>query len=85
MSFETQEQAERWAENMEFRADQAREEMLLRSADVEVKIPSGEAIVSEQAEKSIRSAAKLIAAGANAETVIRTVYLFGFMDGMQRS
>lgn len=29
MGFETQEQAERWAENMEFRADQRKEEKLL--------------------------------------------------------
>ena len=29
MGFETQEQAEKWAENMEFRADQKREERLL--------------------------------------------------------
>lgn len=85
MSFETYEQAEHWAENLEFRADQVREEKLLRGPDAEVTIPGGDAIVSEKAEMSIKSAANLIAAGANAETVIRTVYLFGFMDGMQRS
>lgn len=31
MGFETQEEAERWAENMEFRADQLKEERLLAS------------------------------------------------------
>lgn len=33
MGFETQEQAERWAENMEFRADQRREELMMRALD----------------------------------------------------
>lgn len=33
MGFETQEAAERWAENMEFRADQRREELMMRALD----------------------------------------------------
>ena len=33
MGFETQEEAERWAEEIEYRADAAREERLLASVD----------------------------------------------------
>jgi hypothetical protein len=37
MGFETQEEAERWAEEIEFRADAAREEKLLASAETELR------------------------------------------------
>ena len=46
--------------------------------DVEVTVPG---VVSKSAEESIASAVRLIQAGANPETVLRTMYLFGFMDG----
>ena len=34
MGFETQEEAERWAENMEFRADQRKDDKMLHENDV---------------------------------------------------
>ena len=54
-------------------------------ADVEVTIPQGEQIVSPEVEANIAAAVRLIQAGAKPETVMRTVYLFGYMDGVARS
>lgn len=38
MGFETQEEADRWAENIEFRADQLREERLLAKSKAWVEL-----------------------------------------------
>lgn len=44
MGFETQEEAERWAEEIEFRADAAKEEKLLASANEPAFTPSREVL-----------------------------------------
>jgi hypothetical protein len=71
MGFETQEEAESWAENMEFRADQRKEERLLDS------VPAGSRLLIDQA-------IGLIGLGLNhaeAREVVEKIYRMGELDG----
>lgn len=67
MGFETQEEAERWAENMEFRAEQRAEEKLLASAS---------------SMETLASMEKCLLAGLNsAKDCLVAAYKLGVVDG----
>lgn len=51
----------------------------MTAVDVEVTIP-GEPL-DVRSEEVVQSAARLLAQGARVETVLRTVYFFGKLDG----
>ena len=53
----------------------------MSAVDLEVTIPNGGSVISKAAEETIANAVGLLKTGANPETVIRTIYLFGFFDG----
>lgn len=53
--------------------------------DVESTIPESEKIIGPIAEENIASAIRLLQAGAKPESVLRTVYLLAYFDGMVRA
>jgi hypothetical protein len=69
MGFETQEEAERWAENMEFCADQAKEEKLLASA-------------VQSNEQTLEQMARLLDAKiVSPKDALKAAYTLGQFDG----
>lgn len=69
MGFETQEEAERWAENMEFRAEQRREERMLASAP-------------ENTRETLDSIIKSLEGGiVKPRAAVNAAYALGAFDG----
>ncbi len=58
---------------------------MTQTALTDLTIPEGDPVIGERGEREIATAVALISSGAKPESVIRTIYLFGFMDGMLRA